>query len=308
MTNQLDRSSEGKVFSIQLKGALDGVSAEDLFRYLESQIENGFSRFLFNFGHVDFITSNGISTLIKIRKRMIGTPGLSYVFYGLGGEAESVLRLLGLYKKLPVKKSLTEAEEYLRSQQTPEKSAARAANAEEEERSRIASQDSKERIRFYYTGSPKSNRGEEVVSKLESYAPSKDAESEIKAPEKGTVNAGHSVPEITKPSEMETILEEKITSLRKEIKETLSFELEKRLSFVTGKETSPETSGPIKIPNYIQPKSKQVSSGFEKIFPCEACGTRLRVTKVGKHQCPTCRTEVYVNNTGSIRFLEKLNT
>lgn len=143
---------------------------------------------------------------------------------------------------------------------------------------------------------------------MESYAPSKDAESEIKAPEKGTVNAGHSVPEITKPSEMETILEEKITSLRKEIKETLSFELEKRLSFVTGKETSPETSGPIKIPNYIQPKSKQVSSGFEKIFPCEACGTRLRVTKVGKHQCPTCRTEVYVNNTGSIRFLEKLNT
>lgn len=105
MTNQLDRSSEGKVFSIQLKGALDGVSAEDLFRYLESQIENGFSRFLFNFGHVDFITSNGISTLIKIRKRMIGTPGLSYVFYGLGGEAESVLRLLGLYKKLPVKKA-----------------------------------------------------------------------------------------------------------------------------------------------------------------------------------------------------------
>ncbi|TGN14076.1 STAS domain-containing protein [Leptospira ilyithenensis] len=310
MTNHLDRSSEDKVFSIQLKGALDGVSAEDLFRYLESQIESGFTRFLFNFGHVEFITSNGISTLIKIRKKMIGNPGLSYVFYALGGEAESVLQLLGLYKKLPIKKNLNEAEEYLRSQQTQGKSDLRAASVLEEERSRIASQDSKERIRFYYTGSPKSARGEEVVSKLESYAPPKVSDSAMeKKPvsEKQTVG-GHSVHETAKPSEMETILEEKITSLRKEIKETLSFELEKRLSFVTGKETSSEVSGPIKIPNYIQPKSKQVSLGFEKIFPCEACGTKLRATKVGRHQCPTCRTEVYVNNTGSVRFLEKLNT
>ncbi len=212
---------------------------------------------------------------------------------------------------MPVKKNLTEAEEYLRSQQTQGKSDLRAASAKEEERSKIASQDSKERIRFYYTGSPKSNRGEEVVSKLESYAPSKESDSaeEKKSPsEKGIAATSHSVHETAKPSEMETILEEKITSLRKEIKETLSFELEKRLSFVTGKETSSEVSGPIKIPNYIQPKSKQVSLGFEKIFPCEACGTRLRVTKVGKHQCPTCRTEMYINNTGSVRFLEKLNT
>ncbi|WP_411822104.1 STAS domain-containing protein [Leptospira sp. 'Mane'] len=309
MTNQSDRSAEDKVFSIQLKGALDGVSSEDLFRYLESQIGNGFTRFLFNFGHVEFITSNGISTLIKIQKKMSSTPGLSYVFYALGGEAESVLKLLGLYKKLPIKKTLTEAEEYLRTEAANERTGVQTFSSGEE-RAKSVPQDSKDRIRFYYTGSPKSNRGEEAVSKLESYSPVKETEAE---PEKKIVSEKQTVVsevirEVAKPSEMETILEEKITSLRKEIKETLSLELEKRLSYVIGKEPSAEVSGSIKIPNYIQPKSKQVSSGFEKIFPCEACGSRLRVIKVGKHQCPVCRTEVYVNNTGSIRFLEKLNS
>jgi anti-anti-sigma regulatory factor len=73
--------SDEKIFSIQLKGALDGASSEDLLSYLESQLNAGYTRFLFNFSFVQFITSNGISTLIKIQNRMKVSPHLSFVFY-----------------------------------------------------------------------------------------------------------------------------------------------------------------------------------------------------------------------------------
>jgi anti-anti-sigma factor len=280
---------EHKIFSIQLKGALDGVSSEDLLKYLDSQIDAGYTRFLFNFTAVQFITSNGISTLLKIQSRLKAQTNSSFVFYGMSHEVESVLRLLGIYGKLPIRHSLVEAEAFLRAYHSEIK----LPETEPVVSPRVQA----ESIKFYYSGAPKEPRvksgaGSEAVSTLERIG---DAETPSPMPTQSEVPA------------MEKLLEDKLLLLRQEIKETLTTELEKRLTF---NKTVPTAKSEVAIenfPNYIQSKSKKSNEFTEKIFPCEACGTRLRVQKAGRHQCPNCKTEVFVNASGPTRFIEKFN-
>jgi hypothetical protein len=177
-----------------------------------------------------------------------------------------------------------EAESYLRSV---------SSEVKEEKREVLPTKSPSESIRFYYTGAPK-----EPVSRLEKIS------SQEFIPEKPSAGAvALEVPA------MEKLLEDKLSILRKEIKDTLSTELEKRLSSPLRTTTQvPSETNMGHIPSYIQSKSKRVPDApFEKIFPCEACGTRLRVKQVGLHQCPNCKTEVFVNSAGPTRFIEKLN-
>ncbi len=289
----METISDEKIFSIQLKGALDGASSEDLLSYIEAQLNEGYTRFLFNFNFVQFITSNGISTLLRIQKRMKENSHLSFVFYGLSEEVENVLTLLGIYKKLPIKKTLQEAEKYLRQVIPGPKEEIR------DEKPLPLSKPAAERIRFYYTGTPK-----EPVSKLEKLPTVEKEPTQV--PDIASQSSGFVTPEI--PA-MEKLLEDKLSSLRKEIKDTLSAELEKRFtpnvrSVISGVADLPTAN----IPSYIQAKSKKNPEEiFTKIFPCEACGTKLRVKQIGRHQCPNCKTEVVVGSSGPARFIEKLN-
>lgn len=285
--------SAEKIFSIQLKGALDGASSEDLLSYLESQLEQGYTRFLFNFSFVQFITSNGISTLLKIQNRMKKSPHLSFVFYGLTEEVENVLSLLGIYKKLPIRKSLQDAENYLRS------ASVESLLKKEEIQEPIETKPAAERIKFYYTGAPK-----EPVSRLEKISEEKTVErSPTKSFEKPIISRSVEVPD------MERLLEDKLSILRREIKETLSSELEKKFSPTNRSSANLSNDAVVgQIPSYIQSKSKKNNdSSFQRIFPCEACGTKLRVFQVGQHKCPNCNTEVFVSATGPTRFIEKLD-
>ena len=51
----------------------------------------------------------------------------------------------------------------------------------------------------------------------------------------------------------------------------------------------------------------QLQKAFsEKVIVCESCGSRLKVERAGKHQCPSCNIEFDIRNTGSISWLEKL--
>ncbi len=285
--------SDEKIFSIQLKGALDGASSEDLLSYLESLLEQGYTRFLFNFSFVQFITSNGISTLLKVQNRMKKSPHLSFVFYGLTEEVENVLSLLGIYKKLPIRKSLTDAENYLRL--ATSESVIRKEEIQEQSETKPAA----ERIKFYYTGAPK-----EPVSRLEKISEENTVERKaLRSFEKPIMTRTVEVPD------MERLLEDKLSLLRREIKETLSTELEKRFTPTNRTETNPTNEAVVgQIPSYIQSKSKKNNdTSFQRIFPCEACGTKLRVFQSGQHRCPNCKTEVYVSATGPTRFIEKLD-
>ncbi|MDZ4725669.1 MAG: STAS domain-containing protein [Leptospira sp.] len=290
--------SDQKIFSIQLKGALDGASSEDLLSYIKAQLELGYTRFLFNFNHVQFITSNGISTLIKIQKMMNENSGLSFVFYGLKEEVENVLNLLGLYKKLPIKKTLQDAEVYLRSVNvstkiTPSESRVMTPNTPSEN------------LKFYYSGIPKGMSREDnlKVSSLEPISIKENQKTEIISEQLNKVET-----HVKEIPAMEKLLEDKLSSLRNEIKDALSQELEKRLSHVKVASTNLDEVRMGSLPSYIQTKNKKTDLNFEKIFPCEACGAKLRVKKVGAHQCPLCKTEVYVNTAGNTRFIEKFNS
>lgn len=285
--------SKDKVFSIQLKGGLDGSSADDFYRYFESQLNKGYRKFLFQLGSLDFITSNGISILVKIHKQVLKANAV-YAIYGLKEEVEDVLKLVGLFERLPVFRSHNAAESFLLQVDVSPKETVDSHSKSMQEAPTRKEMDSEpkseeNRIRFYFTGKSKGegkeNRDKEPISTLESLPT-----------EQSKVISG--------PSQMETVLEEKINQLRLEIKESLQSELERRFSvYKPGKE--PETKLD-KIPNYIQSKTKQLET-VERIIQCEVCGTRLRLFKFGKHECPNCKTQFQLSPNGSIRFLEKLN-
>lgn len=295
--------TDERIFSIQLKGALDGTSSEDLLSYLNNQIEAGYTRFLFNFSFVQFITSNGISTLLKIQNRLSSESGFSFAFYGLTEEVENVLQLLGLYKKLPICRSLLEAESYLRSSyHTLIENTKAQIKKDAESVSASSARQATDRIKFYYTGSPKTDKKGGDVSSL-----AVSSLEQLHATETHRVIETKAEAETILPiPAMEKLLEEKLSHLRNEIKATLSSELEKKFS--VSKKTPPNLEElNVSMPSYIQSKSKKSGASFEKIFLCEACGIRLRVLRVGSHQCPNCKTEVYVNAYGNTRFIEKLN-
>ncbi|TGL53006.1 anti-sigma factor antagonist [Leptospira kemamanensis] len=285
--------SKDKVFSIQLKGGLDGSSADDFYRYFESQLNKGYRKFLFQLGSLDFITSNGISILVKIHKQVLKANAV-YAIYGLKEEVEDVLRLVGLFERLPVFRSHNAAESFLLQVDVSPKETVDSHSKSMQEAPTRKEMDSEpkseeNRIRFYFTGKSKGEgkeiRDKEPISTLESLPT-----------EQTNVNPS--------PSPMETVLEEKINQLRLEIKESLQSELERRFSvYKSGKE--PETKLD-KIPNYIQSKTKQLET-IERIIQCEVCGTRLRLFKFGKHECPNCKIQFQLSPNGSIRFLEKLN-
>ncbi|TGL75492.1 STAS domain-containing protein [Leptospira jelokensis] len=285
--------SKDKVFSIQLKGGLDGSSAEDFYRYFESQLNKGYRKFLFQLGALDYITSNGISILVKIHKQILKANAV-YAIYGLKTEVEDVLKLVGLFERLPIFRSHHSAESFLlqvdlssESKETFHSNQSDGKPIQKELRDGPKAEENK--IRFYFTGKSKGegkeSQGKEPISKLESM------ETENKVAE-------------SKTSSMETVLEEKINQLRLEIKDSLQSELERRFSvYKSGKEPDPNLE---KIPNYIQSKTKQLET-VERIIQCEVCGTRLRLFKFGKHECPSCKTQFQLSPNGSIRFLEKLN-
>ncbi|XDD45371.1 STAS domain-containing protein [Leptospira sp. WS39.C2] len=285
--------SKDKVFSIQLKGGLDGSSADDFYRYFESQLNKGYRKFLFQLGALDFITSNGISILVKIHKQIVKSNAV-YAIYGLKSEVEDVLKLVGLFETLPIFRSHNAAESFLlqvdvSSHEREKTEITKYENPTDKKELGLGGKAEGNKIRFYFTGKSKEEgsvvRDKEPISTLESI---KDDLPNTK----------------TTPSPMETVLEEKINQLRLEIKESLSSELERRFShYKSGHEPEIKLD---KIPSYIQSKTKQLET-VERIIQCEVCGTRLRLFKFGKHECPSCKTQFQLSPNGSIRFLEKLN-
>ncbi len=278
---------ENKVFSIQLKGGLDGANADDLLRFFETQVEKGFKSFLINFSSVDFITSSGISVLVKMHKQ-IRKQGLVYALYGITKEVESVLRLIGLFSSLPVFPTISSAENFLQKTKP-------AVLSKKEETDTIPNPKEAKQIRFYYSGNVVKQDQEitkEPISTLESLD-----EAESKKPQ-----VLENVPSL---NPVEKVLEEKISELRMEIRDSLQEELEKRFAFF--KENKQEVSQPVSLPKFIQSKSKHKDIP-EKLIICESCNARLRISKIGFHKCPQCNTEFEMGASGVLRFLEKLNT
>ncbi|MCZ8343253.1 MAG: STAS domain-containing protein [Leptospira sp.] len=279
---------DNKVFSIQLKGGLDGANADDLLRFFETQVDKGFKSFLINFSSVDFITSSGISVLVKIHKQ-IRKQGLVYALYGIKKEVESVLRLIGLFTSLPVFPTISSAENFL------QKTKPSVLSKSEEVKDVAPNSKESKQIRFYYSGN--------VVKQDEEIA--KDPVSTLESLDDSDSQKTQNIENIPNPNLVEKVLEEKISELRMEIRDSLQEELEKRFAFF--KENTKEEVQPVSLPKFIQSKSKQKDIP-EKMIICESCNARLRITKIGFHKCPQCNTEFEMGPSGVLRFLEKLKT
>lgn len=68
---------------------------------------------------------------------------------------------------------------------------------------------------------------------------------------------------------------------------------------LSGKETAPD-----KELKTVQKKKEAVSATFSPfIVECEKCKTLIRIKKSGSYLCPTCKTELTVNNDQTVDFI-----
>lgn len=121
-------------------------------------------------------------------------------------------------------------------------------------------------------------------------------------------------------------LEERMLELKQEVKNEVKNEVkgshriledrlkeEWNLSWESWKARTPvESSVGIVTPNQKVPNSQESMSlqredvAVEEVLVCESCGTKLKVVKTGKYQCPQCRTEFLYKGRGFYSFIEKL--
>ena len=105
-----------KIFILNLRGSLDSVSATDFRKYLDSKIKEGHLRFLLQMNDLDFVTSFGISFLLKMKEEA-DTGKYAFAMTGLNTEILSLFALLGIGSRLPVFSVRNDAENFLQSWQ-----------------------------------------------------------------------------------------------------------------------------------------------------------------------------------------------
>lgn len=283
---------------VNIQGALDTSNARDLEEYLESKMGAGYRKFLLDCASLESISSGGIALLVRLNAKMKSEPGLVFVLTQINQEIERILSFFGLDKKLTIYQNTTEAKNYLskipgsrkRVQPHPEKPIPPLASIQTATVRRSPYQD---RIRFYYKGNAprvveeKPKREEEPVSVLEPVSlPKVD-----------------SLPKIQSEDilqRLETRMEEIKTELL-----TSNSNLEDKIRIDLDKKFANLGTAPAAQDTKIE-KLEPAADNLVEIMNCESCGTKLRVGKFGKYQCPNCQSEFIYKGKGSFSFIEKL--
>ncbi|MBE7410477.1 MAG: STAS domain-containing protein [Leptospiraceae bacterium] len=236
-----------KIFQIELKGVLDSTTSDSFISFVHEKIKTGIHRFIIDCKSLSYITSSGISTIIRLNKEL--TEKKSALIYSqLNSEMRSLFSLFGFDKKFLIAEDNFIAEKVLQNLYLPE-------------------------------------------------SKPKDMEPEF-GKYKSIEFSFHNFSEESKDPEnfAEPIVEKTTTSDSIKLNPT---------DWIKTSDTRAEI--PI-IPNdHKKSELTRLEPEFkELIFHCESCGKNIRVTKQGKHQCPSCESIFNVRQTGAISYLEKM--
>ena len=108
----VEAGREKNVKIVSVKGALDALSAPEFEQSLSAFIDEGDINFIVDFGELEFISSAGLRSILRIGQTLKTKQG-QIRFCGLQEQAAKVFKISGFSSLIPVHQSVAEALEHM---------------------------------------------------------------------------------------------------------------------------------------------------------------------------------------------------
>jgi anti-sigma B factor antagonist len=110
---KVTREQRGDVILLKLQGYLNDLGGEEVERLFESEVKEGYKKFVIDFGKIAYINSIGVSFLVGIMEAT-REKTLKVCFTSLSKINEELFEMVGLKKYSATFSSNFEAYEYLK--------------------------------------------------------------------------------------------------------------------------------------------------------------------------------------------------
>ena len=296
--------SETQVVFVNLKGALDSETAIDFYYFINAEIIKGFRKFVVDSSRLDYISSSGISIMIRLQHKLHEKESI-LVYYGFNKEISLVLNFFGLKKEIPVADTVDNAIKLLQTENDA---------FSDDDKIYSVNEVADTETRIFLTPEELSEYEPISIQVSDPNATSfldQDIAKKIKT-NRFTLTDEHEVLEEIATSSIEQVLTNSVESVTPKYSE-----LKIKLPFITRTETNPsKTTIMDSITDFETDHTERydvntLSNAVEPKFTvlvvnCGNCGTKIRIRKQGKQQCPNCKYKFLLRQSGSISTIERL--
>lgn len=270
---------EEELIILWVKGYLDSKVAIDFYEFI-SEIDEPYSRCIFNCEGLTGVSSLGLSIFIRIRKKFIQKKIIP-IMVGFNEEILDLFEFLGFGKLFYITKNIQSARNILSTlHPIPIK------------------QKSEPEFKFPEPEREEINSDEEIISEItiESLAEDRDTYVPVFLSESRVMSL--EVEDVKQ--EVDRVQEEEFP--KPDLKKRRDFEFS--IPFIT-KSDSPDKEE-LRESIIIEEENRGYSRFTELIINCGNCSTKMLIKKQGKHQCPSCGAAFLLRQSGSISTIEKL--
>lgn len=300
-----DNLNETQVVFVTLRGVLDSEKAIDFYDFINAEIIKGFRKFVVDSSRLEYISSSGISIMIRLQHKLLERESV-LVYFGFNKEISLVLNFFGLSKEIPIADTSDNAINLLKPNHD-------AFAKESEIYSVEADSDDNKLI---ITDLSKSNEYEPISIQVSEPKTSSILEPELAKRIKSnrfTLTEEHETLEEIATSPIEEVFPDTILE-----SVTPNYpELKIKLPFITRMETNPsKTTIMDSITDFetdhteryeVSTLSNANDTNFTVlVVNCGNCGSKIRIRKQGKQQCPKCGYKFLLRQSGSISTIERL--
>ena len=99
---------EKGIIIVSVKGRMDAITSVDFEKYLTEWLSNGQNEFLLDLSEMDYISSAGLRSILKISKQLQMRNG-KLIFAALQDSVREVFRISGFDKIFLIRKTMEEA-------------------------------------------------------------------------------------------------------------------------------------------------------------------------------------------------------
>ncbi len=262
-----EKEKNTNIYQINLRGRIDSVTGRDFESYYDDMIRSGNRWFLFDASYLDFVSSAGIGSFVRLVRRLETLSG-GGVFVNLNEEIRLTLEFFGLDKYLPV---FTSIELAMQSLEERIKSGESHKTDFQAESNRLSGPDSGMEDHYehaFVKDGPLDSPGTESPLMKER----RMAEPPL------ATKTGQLIDSMRNQNE-----------LFAESRDDLSGE------------------NPLDKTRSSEPLQYEDKTGTAfRVIRCEQCGVNLKVYYVGEHMCSECAIRFRMKGDGSVTYFEKL--
>jgi anti-anti-sigma factor len=305
--------SETQVVFVNLKGALDSEKAIDFYDFINAELIKGFRKFVVDCTNLDYISSAGISIMIRLQHKLTEKKSV-LAYFGFNKEISLVLDFFGLKKEFPIADTSENAIKLLKPGQDEftEEEMIYSVHSE----SIFEKEDTNHKIQTPVTSKEELQKEPMNVQVSEVNVASLLDPEMAKKIKSNRLTITEEMPILEEPEATSTV--EAITT--EPILDAVTpkySELKIKLPFITRTETNPaKTTIMDSITDFetdhterydVNTLSQASDTSFTVlVVNCGNCGSKIRIRKQGKQQCPRCGYKFLLRQSGSISTIERL--